>query len=154
MMNALASDGVWRAPYLVQGTVDEATGETSPLQYAGSSRRVTTKATAAALRGMLGEVVREGLGQKAMPSDGSAGGKTGTAQTGRFSPGGEEYTDLWFAGFWPLEHPRYTIVVMLDETTALSSEAAVLFARMCDGLRYLDAPETDIDKESADAYNG
>ena len=61
---------------------------------------------------------------------------------------------MWFAGFWPLEHPRYTIVVMLDETTALSSEAAVLFARMCDGLRYLDAPETDIDKESADAYNG
>lgn len=153
MMNALASDGVWRTPYLVQGTVDEATGETSPLQYESASRQVMTKATAAVLRGMLGQVVQEGLGQKAMPSDGSAGGKTGTAQTGRFSPGGEEYTDLWFAGFWPLEHPRYTIVVMLDETTALSSEAAALFAQVCDGLRYLDAPETDIDKESADAYN-
>ena len=153
MMNVLAQDGVWHTPYLVQGTVDEATGQITPLQYESASRRVMSRPAAAVLHSILGEVVREGLGQKAMPSNGSAGGKTGTAQTGRFSPTGEEYTDLWFAGFWPLEHPRYTIVVMQDETTARSSEAAALFAQVCEGLRYLAPCETDIDKESADAYN-
>ena len=89
---------------------------------------------------MLWGVVGHGLGRPALPSFGGAGGKTGTAQTGRFSPEGEEYTDVWFAGFWPAEEPRYTVVVLLDSTLQPSGAAASLFSQVCTGLGYLEEP--------------
>ena len=48
---------------------------------------------------------------------GTAAGKTGTAQTGRYTEGKDksEKMDHWFAGFYPAENPQYTVVVLQDE---------------------------------------
>ena len=69
---------------------------------------------AALLRKMLQQVVEEGTAQDAAWLEEGAGGKTGTAQTGQFTPDGTERKNLWFAGFYPAQQPRYTIVVLQD----------------------------------------
>ena len=60
-------------------------------------------------------------------------GKTGTAQTGQFREG-EELKNYWFAGFYPADRPRWTIVVMQDAQTEPEVSSAAVFARLCDAL--------------------
>ena len=114
-------------------TVDETTGEElTPLAHS-SSRRVFAEQTAEKLQKLLAGVVAEGTGQQAAPSEGTAAGKTGTAQTGQFRDG-EELKNYWFAGFYPAEKPRWTIVVMQDAQTEPEVSSAAIFARLCDAL--------------------
>ena len=47
---------------------------------------------------------------------------------------GEELKNYWFAGFYPAEKPRWTIVVMQDAQTEPEVSSAAVFARLCDAL--------------------
>ena len=85
------------------------------------------------LQELLAGVVAEGTGRQAAPSEGTAAGKTGTAQTGQFRDG-EELKNYWFAGFYPARNPRYTIVVLQDGQTGPSRTSAAIFAQVCDAL--------------------
>ena len=115
------------------GTLDEhASAEDLPLAHS-SSRWVFAEQTAEKLQKLLAGVVAEGTGQQAAPSEGTAAGKTGTAQTGQFRDG-EELKNYWFAGFYPAEKPRWTIVVMQDAQTEPEVSSAAIFARLCDAL--------------------
>ena len=64
-------------------------------------------------------------------------GKTGTAQTGQFTPDGTERKNLWFAGFYPAEDPQYTIVVLQDGQTQAAVSSAAVFAQLCTALHWL-----------------
>ena len=55
------------------------------------------------------------------------------AQTGQFRDG-EELKNYWFAGFYPAEKPRWTIVVMQDAQTEPEVSSAAIFAHLCDAL--------------------
>lgn len=134
MMNALACGGVFREPLLLEATLDETTGE--PLQTLSHRwpRQVVSQTAAQTLQALLVSVVREGTGRDAAPEEGTAGGKTGTAQTGQFA-GGEERKNFWFAGFWPGERPRYTIIVLQDGQTAPAHSSAAVFAAVCAALK-------------------
>ena len=133
MMNTIAAGGVYHTPLFVECTVDETTGEElTPLAHS-SSRRVFAEQTAEKLQELLAGVVAEGTGRQAAPSEGTAAGKTGTAQTGQFRDG-EELKNYWFAGFYPAEKPRWTIVVMQDAQTEPEVSSAAVFARLCDAL--------------------
>ena len=106
-----------------------------PLAHS-SSRRVFAEQTAEKLQKLLAGVVAEGTGQQAAPSEGTAAGKTGTAQTGQFRDG-EELKNYWFAGFVPAEQPRYTIVVLQDTQAEPAFSSAAIFARVAAGLEIL-----------------
>ena len=41
---------------------------------------------------------------------------------------------LWFAGFWPAEKPRYTIVVLQDGAVHTAYSGAAIFAQVCNAL--------------------
>ena len=100
MMNTIAAGGVYHTPLFVECTVDETTGEElTPLAHS-SSRRVFSVQTAEKLQELLAGVVAEGTGQQAAPSEGTAAGKTGTAQTGQFRDG-EELKKLLVRRFLP-----------------------------------------------------
>lgn len=134
MMNAIAADGVYRTPCFVDCTLDEATGEELETLCAPVRRRIMSVETAAALRALLAGVVEEGTGHEAAPLEASAAGKTGTAQTGQFTAEGEECKNYWFAGFYPAESPRWTIVVIQDAQVAPQYSSAAIFAQLCDAL--------------------
>lgn len=136
--NAIAADGVWRTPSFLEAVIDEESGEVLQPLYAPESRRVMSEANADILQGMLASVVERGLGRDAQPLHGSAAGKTGTAQTGAFNEAGEELMNYWFAGFWPAEDPKYTIVVMQDGTPEPTVSCGEIFAQICEALYWLE----------------
>ena len=137
MMNAIASGGMYRTPFFLECTVDETDG--TPLETLAhpQSRRVMSAENAALLREMLCQVVEEGTAQDAAGLEGGAGGKTGTAQTGQFDADGTERKNLWFAGFYPAEKPRWTVIVLQDGQTDTAYSSAAIFARLCAMLRIL-----------------
>ena len=137
MMNAIASGGMYRTPFFLECTVDETDG--TPLETLAhpQSRRVMSAENAALLREMLCQVVEEGTAQDAAGLEGGAGGKTGTAQTGQFDADGTERKNLWFAGFYPAEKPRWTVIVLQDGQTETAYSSAAIFARLCAMLRIL-----------------
>jgi cell division protein FtsI (penicillin-binding protein 3) len=81
-------------------------------------RRVFTADTSYRMRALLRLVVMKGTGKKADAPGYRVGGKTGTAQkviNGRYS---QSINITSFAGVFPMDDPRYVIVVMLDEPKA------------------------------------
>jgi cell division protein FtsI (penicillin-binding protein 3) len=81
-------------------------------------RRVFTADTSYRMRSLLRLVVMRGTGKKADAPGYRIGGKTGTAQkiiNGHYS---QTINITSFAGVFPMDDPRYVIVVMLDEPKA------------------------------------
>ena len=81
-------------------------------------RRVFTADTSYRMRSLLRLVVMKGTGKNANAPGYRVGGKTGTAQkviNGRYS---QSINITSFAGVFPMDDPRYVIVVMLDEPKA------------------------------------
>ena len=81
---------------------------------AGKGRRVFSEETSYKMRSLLRLVVTDGTGRKADAPGYRVGGKTGSA---------EKYHNrsllvTTFAGVFPMDEPRYVIVVMLDEPKA------------------------------------
>ncbi len=137
MMSLFANEGRYIAPVFAEGIVNEYERTVSESLYHPVQRQVFGAGTAETIRQMLVGVVENGLGQKAAPRAGGAGGKTGTAQTGRYDEeSGEEILDAWFAGFYPAESPRYTVVVLMDSGAHGSDDAAQVFARVADVLSF------------------
>jgi cell division protein FtsI (penicillin-binding protein 3) len=82
---------------------------------AGKGRRVFSEDTSYKMRALLRLVVTEGTGKKADAPGYRVGGKTGTAEK---LIGGRYATNVVvtsFAGVFPMDEPRYVMVVMLDE---------------------------------------
>jgi len=81
-------------------------------------RRVFTADTSYRMRSLLRLVVMKGTGKNANAPGYRVGGKTGTAQkviNGRYS---QTINITSFAGVFPMDDPRYVVVVMLDEPKA------------------------------------
>lgn len=116
--NAIANQGVYVAPKLVDSTID-AQGVTHPTAVSDSHRAISS-ATADKLNLMLRSVVNEGTGQLAAINGYAVAGKTGTA---RKPQAGGGYTDKLgvtryqstFVGFVPAQQPALSVYVMLDE---------------------------------------
>jgi cell division protein FtsI/penicillin-binding protein 2 len=112
---ALANDGVRVAPHLIR-EIRTASGSTfyrpNPEQ-----RRVISKETAGALRGMLEGVTLNGTAKKAQLDGYTAAGKTGTAQ--KIDPKTRTYSRTKyvasFVGFAPVTNPAIVIIVVIDE---------------------------------------
>ncbi|MEP7222994.1 MAG: penicillin-binding protein 2 [Novosphingobium sp.] len=103
--SALVNGGIWRPATLQKlgpGHIPE-------------GRRVFTASTSARMRQLLRMIVVDGTGRKANAVGFRVGGKTGSAE----KPGAHGYsrTSLvaTFAAAFPMDHPRYVIIAMLDE---------------------------------------
>jgi cell division protein FtsI (penicillin-binding protein 3) len=101
----LFNGGVYRPPTLIK--VDRR-------HQVPKGRRVFTEETSYKMRALLRLVVTKGTGKKADAPGYRVGGKTGSA---------EKYHNrsllvTSFAGVFPMDEPRYVMIVMLDEPKA------------------------------------
>ena len=128
----------WEEAILMSCKSLEADGTVAKEMEVSPEQTACSADTARVLRSMLQSVVEEGIGKDAAPADGTAAGKTGTAQTGQFDEAGEELLNYWFAGFYPAEQPRYTITVLQDGILEPETSSAEIFARVADGLHVMD----------------
>ena len=105
----LFDNGVYHPPTILKR------GPNNPVP---PGRRVFSEETSYKMRALLRLVVMKGTGRKADAPGYRIGGKTGTAQkliNGRYS---QTINLTSFAGVFPMDDPRYVIVVMLDEPKA------------------------------------
>jgi cell division protein FtsI (penicillin-binding protein 3) len=105
----LFDDGIYHPPTILKR------GPNNPLPQ---GRRVFSEETSYKMRALLRLVVMKGTGKQADAPGYRIGGKTGTAQkliNGHYS---QTINLTSFAGVFPMDDPRYVIVVMLDEPKA------------------------------------
>jgi cell division protein FtsI (penicillin-binding protein 3) len=110
---ALVNGGIWRPATLLKvAPGDEARG-----------RRVFTEATSAKMKQLLRMVAVYGTGRKANAPGFRVGGKTGSAE--KATAGGYDKTAVvaTFASAFPMDHPRYVVVVMLDDPKAVAASS-------------------------------
>ncbi len=110
---AMVNGGIWRPATLIK--VQPGT------DVAG--RRVFKASTSARMRQLLRLIVDLGTGRKANAAGYRVGGKTGSAE----KPGAHGYqrTNIiaTFAAAFPMDHPRYVIIAMIDEPKATAASS-------------------------------
>ena len=117
-INAIANGGVYVAPKLVNATIDaEGVLVETP---ASGSHRVVRAEVAQQVNVMMRQVVCRGTATRAQVDGFTIAGKTGTGlkalETGGYedADGNRTYYSS-FAGFFPAEDPRVTVLISIDE---------------------------------------
>lgn len=137
LISAIANGGGAVTPRLVVGTTaDGETLSSQTMRY--ETTEVFSHLSASRVREMMVNVVENGSGNPAKPSEGGAGGKTASAQTGQYDENGAEIVHAWFAGFYPKNEPRYTIVVFVEGGDSGSDTACPVFKKIADGIYRLE----------------
>ncbi len=144
---ALANGGLLKRPYIVD-EIRHADGSVD-MRRPTDVRRVIDAKTSRLLGAMLVSVVEHGHGKQAAVPGYYIAGKTGTAQVAR-KDGHLGYevdrTIGSFAGFGPVENPRFAMVVRLDNPKGVhwaESTAAPLFGEIASFLvKYFNIPPT------------
>ncbi|MFH0819757.1 MAG: penicillin-binding protein 2 [bacterium] len=143
-VNAIANQGKLMRPYLVK-EIQKSDGtvvKTQPKVV----RQVVSSRTANLLTGMMVSVVRNGHGKRAGVAGYYIAGKTGTAQVPKKEGKGyEENKNIGsFAGFAPVDNPRFTMLVKIDNPKDViwaESSAAPLFGELAKFmLNYYEIP--------------
>ena len=103
---AVVNGGIYRPATLVKRD------PTAPLH---DGNRVISEQTSIKVRKMLDHVVREGTGGNAGAEGYRVGGKTGTADKPSRGAYNEDARIATFLGAFPIEDPKYVLLVMVDE---------------------------------------
>lgn len=96
--------------------------------------------TAMKLQKLLREVVtnEEGTGRWFRDLPYEVAGKSGTAETGKFTEKGQQLHNKWFAGYFPYENPKYALVTVNLNVTDSEGGVNMLFADMVQGIFEID----------------
>ena len=123
-VNAIANDGTYVAPRLVQGYIGD-DGEVVDADPS-ETREVITPGAAAEMQRLMREVVCDASGTGELAQRGvenfAVAGKTGTGlkaqEHGYLNAAGERVYYASFVGFFPAEDPQVTVLVSIDEPPA------------------------------------
>ncbi len=147
--NAIANGGQLMQPYIVaeRRPPNEEPIITSP----ESVRQVISSETADKMSAMMASVIENGVGQSARVKGYFLAGKTGTAQVpderGKYSP---DRKIISFVGFGPVEDPKFSILIKLDNPAGLSfasGTAAPMFKNIAEKLlQYYQIPPSFDDR--------
>lgn len=125
LVAVIVNDGVMVTPYIVS-RLTTTEGATVKKYQPSRGRRVLSRQTAGQMRDMMQAVTRLGTGAAAYVEGPGTAGKTGTAETGR-TGGGKSINHAWFAGYAPLDNPRYVVVVFVEDGMSGGDVAAPIF---------------------------
>jgi peptidoglycan glycosyltransferase len=119
---AVANKGVLVKPHFGDRTVDR-DGRT--VNDIGTSvyHRVMKEETAAKLKQMMTNVVKEGTGTAAALSGIQVAGKTGTAERG------DGTNQVWFIGLAPVDNPKIVIAATVERSTGQGGTVAAPIAK-------------------------
>lgn len=137
-ISVFANGGYYIAPTLIEGVSNN---EGTAIEFYGDEPApytVISPVTAEIVKQFLVNTVNLGSGISALPIMGGAGGKTGSAQTGVYDEKGVETVHAWFAGFFPAETPKYTVVVINEGMNSGGDYAAPVFREIADRINNLE----------------
>ncbi|MCK9222480.1 MAG: penicillin-binding transpeptidase domain-containing protein [Limnochordia bacterium] len=139
-VNVIANGGTLYRPYLVS-ELRHPDGKESKTFTPQVIRQVISEETAASVANLMMEVVDRGTGHNGAVAGYAIAGKTGTAEVAVSGGYGQERIAS-FVGFGPVEDPRISVLVILDEPQTSSKYGSVLAAPvfqrvMSQALKYL-----------------
>ena len=116
---ALVNGGIWRPATLLR--VDPG--------HEAEGRRVFSEATSARMRQLLRMIVLRGTGRNANVPGFRIGGKTGTAEKVASGGGYNRHVNVsTFAAAFPMDQPRYVVLVMMDAPRGTAANHGVTTA--------------------------
>lgn len=133
VVQAIANDGVL-VPLRLARELRTPYGLVARKFPRSDGRRVISRTTAGELRDALLAGTAYGTGRAARVPAFGAGGKTGTAETGRSTAAGEDIAHAWFVGFAPAYYPLYVASVFVEEGMSGAAAAAPVFREIMEGL--------------------
>ena len=156
LYNAVANGGIMVKPYIVKAVVKgnqiEKNYETEIMR-----ERIASDKTIKNLQDLLEGAVSRGTAKNIANADYKIAGKTGTAQ----KLVGGSYTQTYytsFAGYFPADHPKYSMIVVIDSPNGLAAYggdvSAPVFKEIADRIYALDVelnPENQSKIFQADA---
>ena len=143
---AIANEGMLMKPYLVSEI--RAPDGTVETRMPKTIQQVISKKSAATIGAMMVSTLENGHGQKGRVPGYYIAGKTGTAQVAKENGRGYEVgvTRGTFAGFGPVEDPKFAMVVYLDHPRSsewADATAAPVFGKLAAFmLKYFEVPPT------------
>lgn len=137
MLAAVANGGYAVQPTLYAGVTFD--GKTVQQQPSNPPLQVMSEQTAETLRTLLVDVVEQGTGYRAANRYCGSGGKTASAQTGRYV-NGEEVVHAWFGGFFPAGQPKYVLVIFQEGGRAGGQVPAALFRTISESVYCAENP--------------
>ncbi len=133
MVSTIANGGIYKEPRLVKGFLD-ADKNLELLNKEYDETRVISEWTAEKIKSYMISAVEYGTGTKGKPTYAMAGAKTGTAETGEIIDG-KKVVQGWFAGFYPANSPKYSIVVLSEDVESGENNAQI-FKFIADNLSF------------------
>ncbi len=134
LYSTFANGGYYVKPYLLKSMVDE--NEEIYAEYINDQPvRILTSDVCKGVNSMLAETVKNGSGILAAPANSQAAGKTATAETGQYE-NGTQIVHTWFAGYFPVEAPKYTVVVFREDGETSSTDCAPVFREIANGIKW------------------
>ena len=156
--NAIANGGMLMKPKIVEKIIHE--DGSDEIIEPEEVRRVISQRAAVQISELLGNVVSKGHGKRAGIPGYLVGGKTGTAQVASASQRGYEegMTVGSFAGFAPLNNPKFTILVKINNPKSVQwaeSSAAPTFGELMKFLLeyYNIEPSEEYTQSDLDKFN-
>ncbi len=149
LYNAVANGGVMVKPYIVKAVVK---GNQIEKSYEPEimRERIASEKTIKNLQELLEGVVSRGTAKNIANADYKIAGKTGTAQ----KLIGGAYTETYytsFAGYFPADHPKYSMIVVIDSPNGFAAYggdvSAPVFKEIADRIYALDV-ELNPDNQS------
>jgi cell division protein FtsI (penicillin-binding protein 3) len=110
---AMVNGGIWRPATLLKVGPD----------HKIEGKRVFSAATSARMRQLLRMIVVDGTGKQADAAGYRVGGKTGSAEKPSVGGYNRNLVVSTFAAAFPMDNPRYVVLVMVDEPKGTSASA-------------------------------
>lgn len=130
---AVLNDGKVITPSLIIGTTTD--GININRNENAPSIQGMSKGAANKIKGFMEETVK---GTAAQPVTVDAGGKSGTAQTGKVKEDGSEDYEAWFGGFFPSQNPKYIAVVLMEGANSGTNDSGAVFSKIADQINALE----------------
>ncbi|MGI6330295.1 MAG: peptidoglycan D,D-transpeptidase FtsI family protein [Zhaonellaceae bacterium] len=128
----IANDGIFYEPSLVKHIKNQEKIIMSfPLNQ---GEQIISQNTAKKIKKMLNLATLSGTATNAWIEKWGSAGKTSTAQTGEQTGTGKEKINVWFAGFAPLDNPKFAAVIMIEDGISGGKDAAPVFRQIMEEL--------------------
>ncbi len=136
IINTIASGGIYSNPKLVKGLVDESMRflKKDKNTVKDEKERIISENTAAKLKSHMKASIDYGTSQRGKPEKMEAASKTSTAQTGIIEDG-KKIEQSWFAGFFPYDRPKYSVVILSEAGLGGGESCGPVFKEIADRIK-------------------
>ena len=125
LINTIANNGEYSRPMLVLGLVNHELKFLEKFKLP-AKRRVISKKTADEIKKGMILCTESGTGSLGKVESVKVCAKTSTAQTG-IKTNVKNVLQGWFAGFFPAENPKYSVLVMLEDVESGGADCGPIF---------------------------